>query len=111
MKDGPGLATIREQDRLRVSDELADWTWTCRYCGGEFDFSDEADFRRGVDCLCRWPGKRYTLSRPARHRLPGVIRLAIGCTTTEGEVRRRGDCGEEEVRAAGWDRSDYAPAL
>src|SRR3954464_14689028 len=38
-----------EQDRLRLSEEFADWNWRARYCGGEFDFGDEADFREGVN--------------------------------------------------------------
>ena len=45
-------------ERVRLSEEYADWSWQSRYCGGEFDFADEADYRRGVDLFLQMVRKR-----------------------------------------------------
>ena len=66
-----------DDERRRLSEEFADWTWRPRYCGCEFDYADEADFRRGI------------------YRLRAKINV--------------GPIAEEEVRATGWERNDYAP--
>ena len=42
-----------DADFLRLCDEFCDWNWQPRYCGGPFDFGDEADFRRGSICSAR----------------------------------------------------------
>ena len=53
-----------DADRVRLGDALSDWYWRPRYCGGEFDFADEAYFRRGVDLFIEMARKRYNRGRP-----------------------------------------------
>ena len=98
-----------DQERLHLSEEYADWSWRSRYCGGEFDFGDEADFRRGVDLFVEMVRKRYNRARPCT---PTIARQHFGWRSILYRLRAKIDVvpiAEEEVRAAGWDRSDYAP--
>jgi aarF domain-containing kinase len=97
-----------DQDRLRLSDEFADWSWRSRYYGGAFDFGDEADFRRGVDLFLEMVRKRYSRSRACT---PVIARQNFGIRSVLYRLRANIDIApiaEEEVRATGWDRSDYA---
>jgi predicted unusual protein kinase regulating ubiquinone biosynthesis (AarF/ABC1/UbiB family) len=99
-----------DAERLRVTDEFADWCWRSRYWGGEYDFGDEQDFRRGVDLFLEMARKRFTLARPCT---PVTARQNFGFRSMLYRLRAKFDVlplAEEEVRAAGWDRSDYAPA-
>ena len=93
-----------------MTEEFADWSWRPRYCGGEFDFGDEADFRRGVDLFVEMIRKRYT-PRPGLHAgdCPAALRHSLRCSTGFKAKIDVAPIAEEEVRAAGWDRSDYAP--
>jgi aarF domain-containing kinase len=98
-----------DQDRLRLADEYADHMWRPRYCGGEWDFGDEADFRHCVDLFLEMGRKRYTLSRPCT---PSISRQYFGFRSIFYRLKAKIDIApiaEEEVRATGWDRSDYAP--
>jgi predicted unusual protein kinase regulating ubiquinone biosynthesis (AarF/ABC1/UbiB family) len=95
-------------DRLRLGDEYADWCWRARYWGGEFDFADEADFRRGVDLFAEMIRKRYNRGRPLS---PTVSRQQFAIRSIFYRLKAKIDIRpivEEEVKAAGWDRSDYA---
>src|SRR3954452_20007313 len=99
-----------EHDRLRLTEEFADWQWHSRYFGGEFDFGDESDFRRGVDLFVEMVRKRYSRSRPCT---PVMARQHFGWRSILYRLGAKIDVvpiAEEEVRATGWDRSDYAPA-
>lgn len=99
-----------DRDRLRLSDEFAEWNWHARYSGGEFDFADEADFRRGIDLFVEMVRKRYNRARPCT---PVIARQQFAWHSMLYQLKARIDVApiaEEEVRAAGWDRSDYAPA-
>ena len=68
------IATIKEwawltdessdADQVRLCDAFTDWCWRPRYCGGEFDFADEAYFRQGVDLVIEGARKRYNRGRP-----------------------------------------------
>ena len=85
--------------------------WRARYCGGEFDFGDEADFRRGVDLFLEMARKRYTRSRACT---PSISRQYFGFRSIFYRLKAKIDVApiaEEEVRATGWDRSDYAPPM
>jgi predicted unusual protein kinase regulating ubiquinone biosynthesis (AarF/ABC1/UbiB family) len=98
-----------EQERLRLSEEYADWSWRSRYQEGPFDFSDEADFRRGVDLFVEMIRKRYSRTRSCT---PVIARHAFGLRAILYRLGAKIDVtpiAEEEVRATGWDRSDYAP--
>ena len=57
--DGPA-----EQERLRLIDQFWDWNFRARAQGGEFDFGDETDFRRGIDLFVETARKRYCRTRP-----------------------------------------------
>jgi aarF domain-containing kinase len=98
-----------EQDRLRLSDEYADWCWRARYHGGAFDFGDESDFRRGIDLFVQMVRKRYNRARPST---PIIARQQFAMRAVLYRLKANIDIAplaEEEVRATGWDRSDYAP--
>jgi predicted unusual protein kinase regulating ubiquinone biosynthesis (AarF/ABC1/UbiB family) len=100
-----------DEDRMRLSEEYADWNWRARYCGGEFDFGDEADFRQGVDFLLKMVRRRYTRGRPCT---TSITRHIFGFRSIFYRLKAKFDVAEiaeEEVRAAGWDRSDYAPPM
>jgi predicted unusual protein kinase regulating ubiquinone biosynthesis (AarF/ABC1/UbiB family) len=97
-----------DADRLQLHDEFGDWCWRARYCGGEFDFSDEADFRRGVELFAEMIRKRYSRSRACT---PSISRQNFGFRSILYQLKAKIDIGElaeEEVRATGWDRSEYA---
>jgi aarF domain-containing kinase len=97
-----------DADQLRLSDEFADWSWRPRYCGGDFDFGDDDYFRRGVDLLVEMLKKRYSRARPCT---PVISRQLFGMISIlhrlKAKVNWRPLC-EEEIKATGWDRSEYA---
>jgi predicted unusual protein kinase regulating ubiquinone biosynthesis (AarF/ABC1/UbiB family) len=98
-----------ERDRIRVSDEYADWSWRARYYGGPFDFADEADFRRGIDLFVEMLRKRYNRARPCT---PMIARQQFAWRSMLYQLQANVDIApiaEEEVKATGWDRSEYAP--
>lgn len=97
-----------DQDRLRLAEEFADWQWRSRSLRGEFDFGDEADYRRGVDLFVEMVRKRYNRSRPCT---PVIARQHFGWRSLLYQLRAKIDIAaiaEREVPAAGWDRSGYA---
>lgn len=97
-----------EADRLRLNEEYADWCWRCRYWGGPFDFGDEAGFRHGIDLFTEMVRKRYSRSRPCT---PVVARQNFGVRSILYRLKAKIDIrpiAEEEVKAAGWDRSAFA---
>ncbi len=82
-----------------------------RYRGGEYDFGDEADFRRGIDLFTEMVRKRYTRSRP---NTPAIARCQFGWRSLLYQLKARIDVravAEEEVKVTGWDRSDYAMTI
>lgn len=96
-----------ETDRLRLNEEYADWCWRSRYCGGEYDFRDEADFRRGIDLFMALVRKRYNRARPTS---PVIARCQFGWRSILYQLKARIDVSaiaEEEAKATGWDR-DYS---
>jgi aarF domain-containing kinase len=97
-----------DADFLRLAEEFADWEMRARYCGGPFDFGDEADFRRGIDLFSEMLRKRYSKSRPCT---PVIVRQHMGWRAILYRLKAKIDIRpitEEEVKATGWDRSDYA---
>jgi predicted unusual protein kinase regulating ubiquinone biosynthesis (AarF/ABC1/UbiB family) len=97
-----------EDDRLRLTAELCDWFWRCRYCGGEFDFGDEADFRRGVDLMVQLSRKRYT--RGEAYQLT-IAKQTFGIRSILYRLQAKIDVkplAEADIGLTGWDRSDYA---
>jgi predicted unusual protein kinase regulating ubiquinone biosynthesis (AarF/ABC1/UbiB family) len=95
-------------ERVRLAEEWADWCWRPRYCGGEFDFANEAYFRRGVDLFLEMTRKRYTRSRPIT---PTISRQQFGMWSMLYRLKAKIDMreiAEQEIKATGWDRSEYA---
>ena len=104
ISDDPGDA-----DRLRLTDEFTEWSWRPRACRCEFDLGDEADLRRGIDLFVEMVRKRYSRSRPST---PMIARQTFALRAMLYKLKARIDMtpiAEEEVKATGWDRSDYAP--
>jgi predicted unusual protein kinase regulating ubiquinone biosynthesis (AarF/ABC1/UbiB family) len=101
-------AESANDERVRLAEEFADCCWRPRYCGGEFDFADEADFRRCVDLFVEMVRKRYSRARPIT---PTISRQQFGWRSMLYRLKAKIDVraiAEEEVKATGWDRSDYA---
>jgi hypothetical protein len=95
-------------ERVRLGDAFADWCWRPRYCGGEFDFDDEENFRHGVDLFVEMVRKRYSRARPIT---PTISRQQFGIWSLMYRLKARIDVraiAEEEIKATGWDRGDYA---
>ncbi len=95
-------------EHVRLGEEFADWCWRPRYCGGEFDFADEAYFRRGVDLFMEMVRKRHTRARPIT---PTISRQQFGFVSMLYRLKAKIDIreiAEEEIKATGWDRSEYA---
>lgn len=109
IKEWNGIGDSPEdQERLRLSEQFADWQWRARSQGGDFDFGDEADFRRGVDMFVEMVRKRYSRSRPCT---PTITRQYFGWRSMLYRLRAKFNISaiaEEEVKATGWDRSEYA---
>jgi predicted unusual protein kinase regulating ubiquinone biosynthesis (AarF/ABC1/UbiB family) len=98
-----------DDERKRLTDEFTDWSWQARYCGCEFDFGDEADFRRGIDLFVAMVRKRYSRARPST---PTMARQTFALRAMLYQLKAKieiAPIAEEEVRATGWDRRDYAP--
>jgi aarF domain-containing kinase len=97
-----------DAERLRLCEEFTDWVARPRYAGGPFDFGDEADFRRGIDLFTEMLRKRYSRARPST---PALSRTNFGVRSMLYRLKARIDIrpiAEEEVKATGWDRSDFA---
>jgi len=97
-----------DEEQLQLIEQLCDWFWKCRYGRGEFDFGDEADFRRGVDLVVQLGRKRYTRGRPYQ---PAIARASLGIRSILYRLKAKIDVtplAEEDIRLTGWDRSDYA---
>ena len=97
-----------DTDRMRLHDEFADWCWRSRSHEGEFDFSDEDGFRRGVDLFVEMVRKRYTRARP---NTPVISRCQFGVASIFYQLKAKFDIrpiAEEEIKATGWNRSEYA---
>ncbi|HXT58898.1 MAG TPA: AarF/ABC1/UbiB kinase family protein [Pirellulales bacterium] len=97
-----------DADRLNLTEAYADWCWRPRYCGGEFDFGDEADFRRGIDLFTKMVSRRYARAKPST---PVIARSNFGWRSLLYRLKAKIDIrpiAEEEVKATGWDRGDYA---
>lgn len=93
---------------LKLLDDFAEWCWRGRSVGGEFDFGQEADFRRAVDLFIKLARTRFMRGRPSTF---SMNRCQFGMASILYRLKAKFDIGslaEQEVRATGWDRSDYA---
>ena len=97
-----------ETERLKLTEEYADWCWRSRYCGGVFDFGDEADFREGIRLFTEIFRRRYSRARPST---PVIARCQFAWRSILYQLKAKiniREIAEEEVKATGWDRSEYA---
>jgi aarF domain-containing kinase len=97
-----------ETDRLRLSDEWGEWCWMSRYRGGEYDFGNEEEFRRGINLFTEMVRKRYSRARP---NTPIIARGQFAWRSILFRLKAKfniREIAEEEVEATGWDRSEYA---
>jgi hypothetical protein len=100
----------RDRDFLELLDRYAEWSWRGRSGGGLVDFGDGESLRRGLEIFAEMVRRRYARSRPST---PLINRWDLGFRAFLYRLGARVDLrriAEEEVRAPGWDRSDYAPA-
>lgn len=98
----------RDQVLLRLSEQLCDWFWRCRYVGGEFDFGDEEDFRRGVNIMVQIGRNRDCRSQPYG---PVISKQTFGIRALLYRLKAKIDVkplAEADIAMTGWDRSDYA---
>jgi predicted unusual protein kinase regulating ubiquinone biosynthesis (AarF/ABC1/UbiB family) len=98
-----------DADRLRLADEFTEWSWRARASGRPFDFGDAADFRRGIDLFVEMVRRRYSRGCPSS---PMMARNTFAVRAMLYRLRANinvAPIAEQEVRAAGWDRSNYAP--
>ena len=73
------------------------------------DFGDTADFRRGIDLFVEMVRRRYSRGRPSSPTMARNTFAVRAMLYRLGANVNVAAIAEEEVRAAGWDRSDYAP--
>ena len=93
---------------LQLTEQLCDWFWKCRYGLGEFDFGDEADFKRGVDLMVQIGRKRFTRGRSCQ---PVIARQTFGIRSILYRLKAKIDVtplAEADIHLTGWDRSEYA---
>ena len=111
VKEWTGITDeLGDAERLRLLEGFSDWCWSSRYCGGEFDFGDEADFRRGVDLFAQLIARRYGRGRSSS---AVVTRQQFGLRSIFYRLKARFDVRpicEEELKVTGWDRRDYMEA-
>ena len=97
-----------ETERIKLTEQYADWCWRARYCGGVFDFGDEADFREGIHLFTELFRRRYSRARAST---PVIARCQFAWRSMLYQLKAKiniRDIAEEEVKATGWDRSEYA---
>jgi predicted unusual protein kinase regulating ubiquinone biosynthesis (AarF/ABC1/UbiB family) len=97
-----------DADRLRLCEQFTDWCWLANRSAEPFDFGDEGYLRHGIDLFTEMIRKRYNRSRPST---PAVARLNFGVRCLLYRLKAKihvQPIAEDEVKATGWDRSDYA---
>jgi hypothetical protein len=97
-----------DAEREELLEQYADWCWRPRYCGGEFDFADEADFRQGVQLFSRMVARRYSRAKACT---PVIARSHFGWRSILYRLKATVNIraiAEDEIKATGWDRREYA---
>ncbi len=98
----------QDAEPLRLLDQFTDWTWRSRSTIGEYDFCDEAEFRRGIDLFLALLRTRFARGRS---QTLCISRLNFGLASFLYRLKAKVavlPIAEQEVRATGWDRSEYA---
>jgi predicted unusual protein kinase regulating ubiquinone biosynthesis (AarF/ABC1/UbiB family) len=89
-----------DRELLRLCTEYGEWCWGAFHCSGEFDFADQADFRRGVALLSQMVSRRCTRARPCT---PVISRQQFGCRSILYRLKAKIDVraiSQEELKAA-----------
>lgn len=96
-----------EQARLTL--KFMEWQCRPRFTPGEFDYSDEAEFRRGIEMFLQLIRGRSLRAFPCT---PATLRHQLGLRALLYRLKAQVDVAaiaNEEVVATGWDRSSYHP--
>jgi predicted unusual protein kinase regulating ubiquinone biosynthesis (AarF/ABC1/UbiB family) len=96
-----------EQAKLTL--QFMEWQCQPRFQAGEFDFSDEANFRQGIELFLQLIRQR---SIRAHACTPVSLRLHLGLRALLYRLQAQVDVAviaNEEVVATQWDRSTYHP--
>jgi len=94
-----------DAERLRLSVAFVEWTYRSRFESGEFDFGDEAEFRRGMDLVAQVMRKRYCRAHPCS---PAVSRHNFGFRSILYQLKAKinlHDIAVEEMKATGWEHN------
>ncbi len=96
-----------EQARLTL--KFMEWQCRPRFTPGEFDYSDEAEFRRGIEMFLQLiRGRALRRSPVLRRRFDTSWDLGALLYRLKAQVDVAA-IANEEVVATGWDRSSYHP--
>jgi len=98
-----------ERERFAFCQEFTSVLYAPRFCRGEFDFGDEAAFRRACNLFMQAATKRFTrahASTPIATRVEFGYRSVLYRLKAKVNVRA---VAERELDATGWNRTGYAP--
>jgi len=105
------VGTPAEEHQLRLTEKYVDWIWGPRTASGEYDFGDEAEFRRGVRVFAEIIRKRRVRAPAVT---PTITRQQFGMRSLLYRLRAKiadRPIVEEEIQATGWDRGGDAAAI
>ena len=94
-----------DADRLRLTDAYSQWSWGPFFNEGDFDFGNEADFKKGIDLVMEMARKRYSRARPCT---PSLSRQQLGGRALLYQLKAKVNIraiSEQELKATDWDRS------
>lgn len=97
-----------QTEQAKLSNEFFEWQCRPRFSCGEYDFGNEADFRRGVDLFLELVRERRLRAHPCT---PASVRLQMGLRALLYRLKAKVDVAaiaEEEAFATGWDRTAYS---
>jgi predicted unusual protein kinase regulating ubiquinone biosynthesis (AarF/ABC1/UbiB family) len=92
-----------DPERMRLLEDLCNWTWRPLQTQGPFDFSDGQHLRAGVNIYREMIRRRCTRGHPL---CVLIARMQFGYRSLLYRLRARVDCragDDEEVHAAGWE--------
>jgi predicted unusual protein kinase regulating ubiquinone biosynthesis (AarF/ABC1/UbiB family) len=106
---GP-LDEKKDERTIRLSEAYMEWSWRPRASGGVFDFGDGAELRRGIEILGEVMRARMMRGQPCSGLITRWDFLYRGLLHRLGARVGVARIAEEEIAAAGWDRTEYKKA-
>jgi predicted unusual protein kinase regulating ubiquinone biosynthesis (AarF/ABC1/UbiB family) len=97
----------KDERLVRLADAWMEWSWRPRAEGGTFDFGDGENLRRGVEILRELMRARVMRGQPCSGLITRWEFLYRGLLHRLGARVDVARIAEEEIAAAGWDRSEY----